>query len=255
MSAETTRVARAFRRGLPSYGRDARAQARIAARLGAMMKGAGVAQPARALEFGCGTGFLTQVLVRDLRPGRLMLNDLLPESEDAVASVLTESGQEGSFCPGPIQSMALPKSLDLITSASTIQWLDDLPGQVARLCDHLAPGGVLALSGFGPDQFRELSALGSTAQAPSYVTARALAEFLPSGMTPAFVAEHHIRLAFPDARAVLHHLRATGVNAQAGTPWSRAKLQEFEAQYRRKFGRGSALPLTYHPVYLVAKKA
>jgi malonyl-CoA O-methyltransferase len=255
MSADTTRVARAFRRGLPSYGHDARAQARIASRLGLMMQQAGITGPARALEFGCGTGFLTRRLIGDIRPEWLVLNDLLPESEDQLASILAETGQAGRFEAGPIQSLPLPENLDLIASASTIQWLEDLPGQILRLCDHLAPGGWLALSGFGPEQFHELSALGSTAQAPSYVSAQDLAASLPPGMTPVAVTAHHIRLAFPDARAVLRHLRSTGVNAQAGTPWSRKKLRDFEEAYRGKFGRGTALPLTYHPVYVVAKKA
>ncbi|WP_193140261.1 malonyl-ACP O-methyltransferase [Meridianimarinicoccus sp. MJW13] len=254
MSAEIARVARAFRRGLPTYGRDARAQARIAAHLAALIRAHAAPRPDRVLEFGCGTGFLTRHLLDDLTPGDFWANDLLPETADLLAPRLNAHPGRATFLPGPIQSIDLPGRLDLIASASTVQWFDDPAREVTRLCRHLAPGGLLALSGFGPDQFCELQALGSTAAAPGYVAPSEWAVLLPKGMTLLHVQERHLRLAFPDAAAVLRHLRSTGVNAGAGQIWSKGRLSRFEARYRDRFARLGALPVTYHPVYIVARR-
>ncbi|MEV8466051.1 methyltransferase domain-containing protein [Fluviibacterium sp. DFM31] len=254
MSAEITRVARAFRRGLPTYGRDARAQARIAAYLAALIRAHAVPRPARVLEFGCGTGFLTRHLLDDLHPGQFWVNDLLPETADLLAPRLRAHPGAAFFLPGPIQSIDLPARLDLIASASTVQWFDDPAREVARLCRQLAPGGLLALSGFGPDQFHELQALGSTAAAPGYVAPGEWAGILPKEMTLLHVEDRHMRLAFPDAPAVLRHLRSTGVNAGAGQIWSKGRLSRFETSYRDRFARLGALPVTYHPVFVLARR-
>ena len=68
------------------------------------------------------------------------------------------------------------------------------------------------------------------------------------------VPKRAMRLAFADAPSLLRHLRATGVNAQAGQRWSRGRLAAFETRYRDAFGRGGALPLTYHPTFVLAQK-
>lgn len=254
MNADLTRVARAFRRGLDSYDHAARAQARIAAHLARLMTDAGIVEPARAFEFGCGTGFLTRQIAKSIRPGEFLINDLLPESRAHVAPALDAAGRAWRFLPGPVQEMVLPENLDLIAASSTVQWLEDLPGALAHLATALRPGGWLALSGFGPDQFRELATLGSAAQAPSYAHAADWPALLPPALRPMICEEMRLTLAFADAPSLLRHLRGTGVNAQAGQRWSKGRLAAFEAEYRARFGRCNALPLTYHPTFLLAQK-
>lgn len=253
MSAETARVARAFRRGLPTYGGDARAQARIAAHLAALIRQHASQGQSRVLEFGCGTGFLTRHLLADQRPSQFWANDLLPESGDHLAPLLRDYAGETDFVAGPIQTAELPDRLSLIASASTVQWFDDPAREVQRLCRHLVPGGILAISGFGPDQFCELRDLGSSAAAPSYVAPADWPALLPDSMTPLCLDDHHLRLAFRDGPSVLRHLRGTGVNAAAGEVWSKGRLARFETRYHALHGRCGSLPLTYHPVFVLAR--
>ena len=60
----------------------------------------------------------------------------------------------------------------------------------------------------------------------------------------------------PESRRdwVLRHLRDTGVNGRAKRPWSRRDLDAFCQNYDQRFGRSGRVPLTYQPVWLIARK-
>jgi malonyl-CoA O-methyltransferase len=60
---------------------------------------------------------------------------------------------------------------------------------------------------------------------------------------------------FPDALALLKHLRDTGVNGAASQNWTARDLKDFETRYRQRFGTPRGLPLTYDPVWVIAQKA
>ena len=158
---DQARVQRSFRRGLETYHRHAVAQARIAQDLAAMLAGAGAPRKLEAvLEFGCGTGLLTEALLGRFGIAGLTLNDLVAE---AAPGLQARTAGQARFLAGPIEQLPLPDGLDLIASASTVQWVEDIPALMARLAASLRPGGWLALSGFGRGHFPELAALGSGA--------------------------------------------------------------------------------------------
>lgn len=246
MSALTPRVAHSFARGAGSYHDAAVAQREIAARLFAALRAAaGPKRFARVLEAGCGTGHLSRHL-STLAPERLWLNDLSatpPALPRAVA------------LPGDIAQIDLPGRFDLVASSSMIQWLEDPGAVVARLAGAVAPGGFLALSGFGPDHFPELRALGSCAGAPSCRNGAGLAALLPAGWQVAGAGDWPITLKFDSALAVLQHLRATGVNARAGQIRSRGALLRFLHAYEDRFATTEGVPLTYAASWLVARRA
>lgn len=242
------KVQQSFRRGLDSYHNSATHQAEIAARLIDLLKPLAPSHLEAALEFGCGTGHLTQPLIQNITIDQLHLNDLVPE----CASFAPPQAQ---FQAGSMQSLTLPKSLDLICSASTVQWLDDLPSALATLTQSLKPGGWLALSGFGTAQFHELISLGSTAAAPSYVDAEGWRSILPENMTVKHLSQGRRVAWFDSAKDVLKHLRDTGVNGAASQRWTAADLKAFETAYRKRFGTPQGVPLTYDPVWLIAQKA
>lgn len=246
------RLRASFRRGLETYHQDAVAQAHIARRLAEFLRQAGAPEDFDSgFEFGCGTGFLTEALLANHRFGQLALNDLVPEAEAGLPAL---ARGKASYVCGPVETVPLPKWVDLIASASTVQWIADLPELLQRLSEHLAPGGWLALSGFGHGQFRELQALGSSAGAPSYADAQDWPAMLPQGLELVQIEQSALVLEFPSALDILRHLRRTGVNARAGGPWSRTRLTAFEADYRSRFGRDGRLPLTYDAVWVLARK-
>ncbi|MCE5973186.1 methyltransferase domain-containing protein [Sinirhodobacter sp. WL0062] len=247
ISAE--RVARSFRRSFASYHAATGPQARIAEHLAARLAALGApARFAQGFEIGCGTGHLTQALKERFEFDRLTLNDL---TEGACATAKLHGAE---FTPGDARDCGWPPQPDLIASASMIQWLEAPGALVAQAARALAPGGWLAISGFGPAQFHELARLGSDARAPGLIAAQHLADALPQGVEILDLGERQEVLWFDTPRDVLRHLRETGVNGAASQVWTRARLARFDSEYRALFGIARGVPLTYHPIWMIARR-
>ncbi|MGR3615084.1 MAG: malonyl-ACP O-methyltransferase BioC [Paracoccaceae bacterium] len=248
------KVRRSFRRGFASYSETACVQAQVAEQLVSLLAEKRGGNPiAQGFEFGCGTGNLTRALTAEFSVRDLHLNDLVPDAERAARDVAENVGSV-SFRAGDVQSVRPERRFDLIASASTVQWVSDQNALLEQLADMLAPGGWLALSSFGSAQFKELLALGSTAAAPGYLDAVDWQSALPVGLKLVAVKQNQITLSFPNARAVLRHLRDTGVNGRAQAGWTRTRLAAFEAEYMHRFGTRDGVSLTYDPVWVIAQK-
>ncbi len=253
----TAKVERSFARNFHTYHDQATMQAAIAEMLARRLARhvAETGAPPRfahGVEFGCGTGHLTRALAQRFAFDHLTLNDLVP----GAAQVARDHGAR--FLAGDIRALSWPEgdaAPDLIASASTIQWMEDPAALVARAAEALAPRGWLALTGYGPAQFHELDTLGSQAQAPGLCSAHHLAAALdPTRFDICEARERAHRLWFSSPQHVLRHLRTTGVNAAARAPWTRRKLREFCDLYRARFEKDGRVPLTYHPVWIIARK-
>ncbi|MBA4781922.1 MAG: methyltransferase [Rhizobiales bacterium] len=250
------RVRQSFGRSLSDYHQSAFVQAEIAERLAHLLN-AHRKEPAGfgcVFEFGCSTGFLTRHLVRNFAIGHYVANDLVAGSAPLIASILAETETNWRFIAGPVQDNIPDGPFDLVAAASTVQWIADLPPLLQRLSDALAPGGMLALSGFGRQHFHELTAMGSTAGAVSYKDRSEWRDLLPSTLDLVAIEQAERVVHFPTVRALLVHLRRTGVNAGAGTPWSRSAYAAFEAEYRDRFSDAQGVRLTYDPVLLIARR-
>ncbi|WP_300514701.1 methyltransferase domain-containing protein [Aliiroseovarius sp.] len=243
------RVQRSFSRSFDSYHGAADQQVWVAEHLVAALRDAEApGYFARAFEFGCGTGHLTRALMESITFDRLTLNDLMPEAR------ATAEAHGAEFLPGDAEALTWPTPLDLVVSASTIQWLENPERILRKAATQLAPGGWLAVSGFGPDQYRELSRLGSKARAPGLCTPEALAKAVSGALDVVATGEVLRQQLFPTPLDVLRHLRHTGVNARAQGAWSKSRLARFIADYDRAFGTEDGVSLTYHPVWIVAHK-
>lgn len=252
---DQARVQQSFRRGLASYHDHAQVQAGIARTLAAALGAAGApASFSHVLEFGCGTGHLTDELLQHFQINDLTLNDLVPDCAAHLQPLLAGRVTQSRFLPGPIEALPLPAGLDLIAAASTVQWLADLPTLIHRLSDHLAPGGWLALSGFARSHFAELQQIGADAGAPGYLDPADWPDLLPAAMKIVHLHHETMQLTFPDAVSLLRHLRLTGVNGRARQHWTRARLAEFAQVLAPGRPKDSPLTLTYQPVYLIARK-
>ena len=251
----TSRIQHSFARSQHSYHSAAIAQAQIAGLLVDDLAAAGAPDSFQhALEFGCGTGHLTKALLHRFAIGNLALNDLVAESAAAVQPILQGHKTATTFHAGAVETLPLPQNLNLIASASTVQWVADPTALITRLADHLAPDGWLAISGFGRSHFAELRALGGGDAAPSYLDPADWHALLPQGLRLNSVTARRISLKFPTAISLLRHLRQTGVNANARRHWTRAKLAAFEANLRASQPGEGPITLTYCPVFVVAQK-
>lgn len=243
------RIRRSFSRSFHSYHCAAGPQARIARQLVQRLVQLGAPDHFDALfEIGCGTGHLTDALYSTFSFRSTKLNDLMPEAQD------TALRWGAGFLPGDIRTVRWPETPDLIASTSTIQWLDNPSAIIDRAIRQVAPGGWVAISSFGPAQYSELFALGSAARAPGLSMPEDLARGVGPEVEILDLWQDRNQLWFDTPLDVLRHLRQTGVNGRAAQVWTRADLTDFSARYRAEFSGPEGVSLTYHPVWIIARK-
>ncbi|MDO4693459.1 MAG: methyltransferase domain-containing protein [Eikenella sp.] len=203
----------------------------------------------RLLELGCGTGQLTRRLAGLNGLERVYLNDLCRQSAGLTA--LFPAGC-ARFLAGDMESVALPQDLDAVLSASAVQWVNDLPRLLGCCARSLKRGGWLVLSSFGPQHYAEIKAL--TGIGLAYHELAQYRDWLAPQFELVWTAEETRRLLFERPAAVLAHMRHTGVSGVRRTPWSRRQWQAFAADYAARFGSPAGVPLTYHPLWILARK-
>ena len=254
-SLDHDKIRQSFKRSLSGYHQSATVQAEIAKTLIDHFLATSIRDNfSHVFEFGCSTGHLSEQLLSRLSINEFTTNDLIEESEQHIASLLDDAPCNWRFEAGAIEQMNLPENLDLIASSSTIQWVFDTRALLGKLTHALAPGGWLMLSAFGERHFKELQILSSKAKAPSYINAEDWPSLIPHNLTIKLIREEEKRIHFKTARLMLSHLRQTGVNGNAGQPWSRQKLRDFETDYEARFKDDDGIYLTYAPVYFIAQK-
>ncbi|NOE19473.1 methyltransferase [Ruegeria atlantica] len=243
------KVQRSFSRSFQTYNDTASQQAWVARKLVSEMRRVGA--PNRfdvAFELGCGTGHLTRLLRQNFDLPDFHVNDIAPQAR------ATADAENAAFIAGDVRLVEWPAKLDLVASASMIQWMEDPAGLLQQVAEALEPGGWLAISGFGPLQYQELAQIGSTARAPGLCLPDALATAIDGPFKILKVGQSVRPSYFDTPRDVLKHLRSTGVNGRAQGAWTRSTLARFEADYVQKFGTDGRVPLTYHPVWVIAEK-
>lgn len=241
-----------FSANFDTYNTLAVVQEEICAQLDGLLAASGPAQIGHGLEIGAGTGFLTRRLTKRYPTAQWTVNDLADGALRYLEPYVKKLRVE--YLWGDAENLDLPDRLDLIASASTIQWFDSLPEFLHRIHSHLKPAGTLALSSFGPDNFREIKA--AAGEGLSYYSPDAFRNLLTgTGFEIVEWMEYVRQLSFDSPLDVLRHIRATGVNSIRPVRWTRGSLGRFEADYRKTFSTPSGeVTLTYHPMLAVARK-
>ena len=231
-------IAERFCNASRSYDYAADAQRTIARRLADIIsENIAANESPDTLEIGCGTGMLTTFLTERLIPSSLTLWDLTP--------IAKELPGVHRLCDAETAIRTIkPNSLDLITSASTIQWFNS-PAEFIRNCRRaLRTDGLLALSTFGSDNFAELKPFISSSLC--YYDLSTWREILhAAGFEPITLIEEHLQMQFEDTAALLRHIRQTGVNALPAGPT--------RASTTRTLLTSGPKTITYHPLYIVAR--
>lgn len=243
------RVAQRFSKASQSYSNEAIIQKRIASNLTQMLPERWKKQLTEVLEVGCGSGFLTQELHERLHVCHWTLNDIVPGWESQLSVIM--DGEDWSYCVEDAENITFKQSFDLIASSSTIQWFESPDQFVRRAYDALTPGGILLLSTFGVENFKEIRAI--VGKGLNYLSPQELCQQLPKEALST-VKEELIPLSFLSPTELLRHLKSTGVTATNDSLWSPAQLRNFTEEYTRRFSKENKVWLTYHPLYLVIQK-
>lgn len=269
--SQSHQIARRFAKAQHSYVQAAQVQQHMVKQL--LQQLAATLQPStqglsafnRVLEMGCGSGLLTQAFVAQYPVEQLFLNDLyqaellpLQPLQPQSAKEFQPSAMQMDWLIGDIEQLELPQQLDAIISNAAVQWLHDLPQLWARCFAALNTQGVLLLSSFSDGNLAEIKQL--TGQGLQYLSLAAIhTQLTQAGFEVLHAEQEQIRLCFDSPRAVLQHLRATGVTAtNSKFRWTKSRLQQFELDYVRlaQSNENKVLqyPLTYTPLYIVARK-
>jgi malonyl-CoA O-methyltransferase len=223
VTLRTRRIAARFGAAAPSYDAAAHLQRAVAERLAQDIAELMPAPPARILEFGCGTGFLTAHL-KALWPDALLLaTDLSANMASAakarlsVAAVAMDAEhpalREGSF--------------DLVCGSLAAQWFSDAPAALRGLKTLLAPGGVLALTTLGPKTFSQWRAARAAAGLPpGGLSYRPLSELAASLDHVPLLARTDLRHEpFASGQDFLGDLRAIGADSSEAAPLTPGTLR------------------------------
>lgn len=215
-----------FARSRATYGTEAVIQSRITRRLLSMLPPTG--SNTRILEIGAGLGDATRALSAQPHATLSAWDLHISPSVAAITDITTRE------CDAETAIMSLPdESVDLLVSASTMQWFNSPFAFLRHVRRVLAPGGEAVISTFGPDTMHELhEALGTVSAFPA-----------PEAYSSFGVVESEIHsLSFPSASALLRHIRATGVNGNGGSLGGPSAA--------RRLLRAGVTTLTYQPIYI-----
>lgn len=240
-----------FAANLENYAESAVVQKEICAYLAGKIAGH-VPSPRTAVEIGAGTGFLTRHLFGMFPDSVWMVNDLIERSGEFISRIPSEVRYSCLY--GDAENIILPKGTDLVASASTLQWLDDQPAFIRKVYDCLNEGGHFCFSTFGPENFREVKAC-SGVGLRYYSIEELTALLLEPGFNIIDSEDRMNVLEFDSAADVLRHIRTTGVNSIENVRWTRKDLMDFGEKYNSRFRTPAGrLTLTYHPLFVLAKK-
>nr|WP_217487657.1 malonyl-ACP O-methyltransferase BioC [Acinetobacter oleivorans] len=240
-------VAQRFAKAGQSYSEHAIVQKQICQNLTSLLQQFCPSKMLRVFEIGCGSGNLTHLITASFQIEELILNDLYADVQQHF------NHQENlKWLIGDIETLEFPQQLDMIVSGSALQWMQDLPLLLKHSNGALVDQGWLCFSTFGYQNLMEIKEL--TGQGLSYWSVenwnRALTQ---AGFEILHLSESETQLYFDSPKAVLQHLKATGVTATAQHRWTKQTLQQFYQDYDR-FKHAEGYSLTYHPIYCIARR-
>lgn len=240
MQSLKDKVACAFN-AADEYDCHAFIQQRVANELARHIRNLPIADNARILEIGCGTGYLGEALLAHFEEADVLMTDVAPAMlEKSRQRFRHRSNVRFGLLDGERpEALVSEAPFDLICSSLAVQWFSDLPGALRSLFRYLKPGGFLVLSTLAKGTFAEWiaahSALGLQAGTPAYPTIDELRRInLPKG--EGSVVEHDFMDHPASGLAFLRSLRAIGADTPSFGHSSlnisamRKVIQRFETQ-------------------------
>lgn len=240
-----------FATNFKSYNKLALVQQHICNELSLLVSTLCVDPILKAVEVGTGTGFLTSSLTKLYPDAEWYFNDLTPQSQNFIEEFVAHTSH--SYMWGDAEVLDMPQDVDLIASASTVQWFEDIDTFITKSSIATCNGGYLALTTFGKENFKEIeSTMGKGLEYLSRSELESL--FIKSGYEIMHSSEYTKSLLFDTPIDVLRHIKATGVNSIERDRLTKSRLLDFENRYKELFlmedGRVS---LTYHPIIIIGR--
>ncbi len=210
------------------------------------------AKAGKMFELGCGTGLLTQEMVRRFRPVTYGANDLVAEVEEGLCEIVKQNSMASfEFFQGDAENIPIPQKQNVICSGATIQWIQDLDAFFIRMSESLCENGFLAISSFDVENFKEVKTL--TGQGIDYLPMQDVFMYASKYFKVLKNESWERTLWFDTPKDVLKHMRFTGVNAVSNIKWGKSDLAQFESGYEL-YRKTQGCPLSYHPFVLILQR-
>lgn len=247
MKIDKAHVQQRFIKAKQSYTEHAVAQQKICLYLFDLIQKICPKKMKQVFEVGCGSGNLTHLLQHRFDIAHYIINDLYPEVMDFIPQPVT-------LYLGDAEEIDFPQYNNMVVSSSALQWMQNLEQVFQKIQHSISLQGWLCFSIFGQDNLKEIKAL--TGQGLKYPSKNELCILLEkNGFEVLHHEEQHIVLDFLHPHDVLKHLKATGVTATSSDfRWTKKSLQDFYSGYEEFSLDNQRYPITYHPIYIIARR-
>ena len=213
--------------------------------------------PARILDLGSGTGWLSDRLGRRYTPARVIQLDLAFNMLKQSSRKKGIAGIPSLLCADAEHLPIADECVEFVFSNLMFQWVSRLDRALEEVYRSLRPGGLLLFSTFGPDSLKELRE--SWSRVDNHVHVNAFTDMhdtgdalVRAGFIDPVMETETFTLVYDDGRALMRELKTLGAgNVNAGRRKSltgKGKVRGMLAEYGRSFGN-DGLPATFEAVY------
>ena len=215
-------------------------------------------QPARALDAGSGTGFITADLLKRYPKADIIALDL-------AFNMAKKSRQTGRWLRKPKVICAdaenLPlqaDSIDLLMSSLMLQWSNDLEKTFQGFHHVLAPNGLLLFSTFGPDTLKEMRQSWATVDGlphtSAFVDMHDIGDaLLRTGFINPVMDMEIITMTYANVRQLMRDIKAIGASntdsARSKGLMGKQKLAAFEQAYEQFKTADQLYPASWEVIY------
>lgn len=241
-----------FSRCIPDYNAHAHVQKIMAQKLENLIFDNFNFKEDGILEAGCGTGFLTEILLKRKKMNITAVD--IADCFSCMKELSTAYNTEINFVRNDIEEFikVTRDTYSAFFSNAAFQWMHDMPSLFQNISAHLTTNGILAFSTFGPDnlfQLRNLTKIGL-----HYLSKGEIAEQLSDNYKIIHISEETQTIYFDTPFEVLKHFKETGTNYAKEKIMSKSEIEKFVYDYEAAFSENDKFPLTYNPMYFVAEK-
>ncbi|MBF0193923.1 MAG: methyltransferase domain-containing protein [Magnetococcales bacterium] len=245
-------VKNAFGAVANEYQKKANVQRRVAGQLAERISGFDLPEKPRILEIGCGTGFLSQHLLKRWPDATIVCSDIAPQMVSSCkANLYGFDKSRVSFVVMDGENITGDDKYDLIVSSLVFQWFSDPLANLVKLTSRLNHNGRLAFVTLGEETFNEWRGFCAEYQIAcglhNYPTKDAWQSSWPidgvGEVDVARVMEEH-----PSPQNFLRGLKqiGTGLSKKGHSPVSIVELRRALSEYSNK---NNSFSITYHLIF------
>ena len=235
-------ISRNFSASAADYDRHALLQKEMADRLFSLLPEN--FSPAKIIDLGCGTGYLTAKLAGEFPRARVEGIDLAPGMIDEAKK---RSLPNLSFRLGDGEEIE-DKGYDLVVSSSSFQWMA-IGKAFARVAALLQPEGYFLFTTFGPQTLKELKEVGFSVN--SFPDTIEIEQLLKPDFENLFLASQVRREDFPGVKELIYYLKELG--AQTAEPGGHFSPAAFR-RYKERYGNDEGVTASFELIYGVFRK-